>query len=104
MTALAAGLIAAPSARAQAPDQINAIQRQINELNARSTVDLGALNHRADRLFDTLFIYENWPKISPDGWQARLGVRMGDEVEKLDYPLSVIVSDFFLTKLFLILF
>ena len=32
MTALAAGLIAAPSARAQAPDQINAIQRQIQEL------------------------------------------------------------------------
>lgn len=74
-------------------DGIQAIQRRINELNARSTVNLAELHKGADRLFDTLFIYENWPKINPGGWQSRLAVRMGGEHEKLDYPLSVIVSE-----------
>ncbi|MEV6340629.1 amino acid adenylation domain-containing protein [Nocardia vinacea] len=74
-------------------DGIKAVQRSINELNAHSTVNLAELHEGADRLFDTLFIYENWPKISPDGWQSRLAVGMGKEYEKLDYPLSVIVSE-----------
>jgi amino acid adenylation domain-containing protein/non-ribosomal peptide synthase protein (TIGR01720 family) len=74
-------------------DGIRAVQHGINELNARSTVNLATLHEGADRLFDTLFIYENWPKIKPDGWQSRLAVRMGAEHEKLDYPLSVIVSE-----------
>lgn len=74
-------------------DGIRAIQRQISEFNARSTVNLAELHQRADRLFDTLFIYENWPKISPGGWQKQFAVRMGAEYEKLDYPVSIIVSE-----------
>jgi amino acid adenylation domain-containing protein/non-ribosomal peptide synthase protein (TIGR01720 family) len=74
-------------------DGIRAVQRRINELNAHSTVNLTELHDGADRLFDTLFIHENWPKISADGWQSRLAVRMGADYEKLDYPLSVIVSE-----------
>lgn len=74
-------------------DGLRSVQRQVNELNAHSTVNLAELHEGASRLFDTLFIYENWPKIRPDGWQARLAVRMGAEYEKLDYPLSVIVSE-----------
>ncbi|MEV0617683.1 amino acid adenylation domain-containing protein [Nonomuraea sp. NPDC050404] len=74
-------------------DGIREVQRRINELNEHSTVNLADLHQGAGRLFDTLFIYENWPKISPGGWQSRLAVRMGGEYEKLDYPLSVIVSE-----------
>ncbi|WP_329325160.1 non-ribosomal peptide synthetase [[Kitasatospora] papulosa] len=81
-----------------APDQpiadtLRGVQRQINELNARSTVNLSALHEGSNRLFDSLFIYENWPKISPDGWQRALSVQNERESEKLDYPLSVIVSE-----------
>ncbi|MER6626391.1 condensation domain-containing protein, partial [Streptomyces sp. NPDC000931] len=74
-------------------DGLRSVQEQINELNARATVNLGELHEGADRLFDTLFIYENWPKINADGWQERLAVHMEGESEKLDYPLSVIVSE-----------
>ncbi|MET7309338.1 amino acid adenylation domain-containing protein [Streptomyces sp. NPDC005571] len=72
---------------------VQAVQRRINELNAHSTVNLTELHDGADRLFDTLFIHENWPKISTDGWQSRLAGRMGADYEKLDYPLSVIVAE-----------
>ncbi len=74
-------------------DTLRDVQRSINELNARSTVNLAALHEGTDRLFDSLFIYENWPKISPDGWQKSLSVRDEEEFEKLDYPLSMIVSE-----------
>lgn len=74
-------------------DGVRAVQRRINEFNAHSTVNLTELHEGADRLFDTLFIYENWPKISTDGWRSRLAVGMGADYEKLDYPLSVIVSE-----------
>ncbi|WP_431926364.1 amino acid adenylation domain-containing protein [Nonomuraea jabiensis] len=72
---------------------VQAVQGRINELNAHSTVNLTELHGGPDRLFDTLFIYENWPKISTDGWQSRLSARMGSDYEKLDYPLSVIVAE-----------
>ncbi|MEU7206531.1 amino acid adenylation domain-containing protein [Streptomyces sp. NPDC045470] len=72
---------------------VQAVQRRINELNTHSTVNLTELHVGADRLFDTLFIHENWPKISTDGWQSRLAVRMGADYEKLDYSLSVIVVE-----------
>lgn len=74
-------------------DTLRAVQHQINECNARSTVDLAALHEGLNRLFDSLFIYENWPKVSPDGWQKTLSVRDERGFEKLDYPLSVIVSE-----------
>ncbi|MFD7898246.1 amino acid adenylation domain-containing protein [Streptomyces sp. NPDC059743] len=74
-------------------DTLRDVQRQINELNARSTVNLATLHEGSNRLFDSLFIYENWPKISPDGWQKALSVRNAQEFEKLDYPLSMIVSE-----------
>ncbi|MFD6986853.1 AMP-binding protein, partial [Streptomyces sp. NPDC059956] len=74
-------------------DTLRDVQRQINEFNARSTVNLAALHEGSNRLFDSLFIYENWPKISPDGWQKTFSVRNAQEFEKLDYPLSMIVSE-----------
>ncbi|MDT0343962.1 non-ribosomal peptide synthetase [Streptomyces litchfieldiae] len=72
---------------------IKAVQRQINEFNAHSTVDLSSLHEGGGRLFDTLFIYENWPRIAQHGWQARLRVTHDGEYEKLDYPLTAIVSE-----------
>ncbi|MFJ1647076.1 amino acid adenylation domain-containing protein [Streptomyces sp. NPDC088258] len=74
-------------------DTLRDVQRRINTLNARSTVNLSALHEGANRLFDSLFIYENWPRISPDGWQKAFSVRDAEEFEKLDYPLSMIVSE-----------
>ncbi|MFF3958961.1 amino acid adenylation domain-containing protein [Streptomyces sp. NPDC001890] len=74
-------------------DTLHDVQSRINELNARSTVNLAALHEGSNRLFDSLFIYENWPRISPGGWQRALRVRKEGEYEKFDYPLSVVVSD-----------
>ncbi|AHH99497.1 amino acid adenylation domain-containing protein [Kutzneria albida] len=72
---------------------IRAIQRQINEFNAHSAAELAGLHEGSGRLFDTLFIYENWPKLAQDGWQARLRTSFDGEYEKLDYPLAAIVSE-----------
>jgi amino acid adenylation domain-containing protein/non-ribosomal peptide synthase protein (TIGR01720 family) len=74
-------------------DGVRAVQRQVTELNERSTVDLASLHQGDSRLFDTLFIYENWPKLDRHAWQRQLKVEFEGEYEKLDYPLSVIVSE-----------
>ena len=72
-------------------EALQAIQRSINELNDRCSVDLATLSKGG--LFDTLFIYENWPRTDPNGWQAQLGFSFESQVEKLDYPLAAVISE-----------
>lgn len=71
------------------------IQQLVNAINAQSAVHLASLSCGQERLFDTLFIYENWPRIDEAGWRERYGVRLEGEYEKLDYPLAAIVSETF---------
>lgn len=86
-------IVSDESSRKSVADGIQEVQRRINELGERSTVHLTDLHRGTDRLFDTLFIYENWPKTDSAGWRSSLSVQMGSEYEKLDYPLSAIVTE-----------
>jgi len=72
---------------------IKSIQDNINEINSKSGISLAKLQKRGERLFDCLFVYENYPSLSYKGETARLKVKFRKVVEKLDYPLCVIVHE-----------
>ena len=77
---------------------IKIIQNDINEINIRSNVNLASLQKNGERLFDTIFVYENYPVpkntlksieeeiIDPE---KELKISFIGGSEKLDYPLSV---------------
>ena len=75
-------------------DQIKSIQSDINEINIRSDVSLAKLQSgvflQGERLFDSLFIYENYPSPTSNDQQDHLRIVFKESVEKLDYPLGVI--------------
>nr|WP_194847834.1 non-ribosomal peptide synthetase [Candidatus Neptunochlamydia vexilliferae] len=79
-------------------EHLQTIQRKIHEINERSGTDLSALHKKGERLFATLFVFENYPEQK----QGEIEVTFEKAVEKLDYPLGVVVyeeSDYLLFKL-----
>ena len=72
---------------------IKNIQDDINEVNNRSNIDLSKLQKEGQRLFDSLFVYENYPSPVNEEQQNRLRVKFIEGIEKLDYPLGVIAYD-----------
>ena len=80
-------------------ESIRRLQNDITEINVRSNVNLSKLQKEGVRLFDTLFVFENYPiPVSKDGCQERekelLDIEFKKAIEKLDYPLSVIGYEF----------
>ena len=73
---------------------IKAIQDNIGEMNERSGTELSTLQKDGRRLFDVLFICDNYPepKIDDDR-TGRLKVNLTAAIEKLDYPLVFIVYE-----------
>ncbi|MCG7495643.1 amino acid adenylation domain-containing protein [Vibrio sp. Of7-15] len=67
------------------------IQLKIAELNSYSNVSLAKLQKGGQRLFHSLFIYENYP-VDPDA-AKRGGLVLREAVEKVDYPLCLAVFD-----------
>ena len=74
-------------------ESIKSIQNDINEINSRSSVSLAKLQKRGYRLFDSLFIYENYPDPKNEELQNRLKISFKGGTEKLDYPLAVIAYE-----------
>jgi amino acid adenylation domain-containing protein/non-ribosomal peptide synthase protein (TIGR01720 family) len=72
---------------------IKDIHREINEISSRSNVNLAKLQGGGHRLFDTLFVYENYPNPTNESRQNRINIDFKGSVEKLDYPLGVIVYE-----------
>jgi len=72
---------------------IKNIQDDINETNNRSNIDLSKLQKEGRRLFDSIFIYENYPTPVNEEQQNRLKVNFTEGIEKLDYPLGAIAYD-----------
>ena len=68
---------------------IKSIQDNINEMNIRSNVNLTTLQKDGERLFDTLFVYENYPGITKNEKQSGINIISESWVETLDYPLVV---------------
>ncbi|NRD71665.1 amino acid adenylation domain-containing protein [Shewanella sp. VB17] len=74
---------------------LKAIQKDIAALNSHSAVSLASLQQDGERLFHSLFVFENYPLSEVDelntGIESNLAFR--DAVEKVDYPLSVIAFE-----------
>jgi non-ribosomal peptide synthase protein (TIGR01720 family) len=74
-------------------EAIRAIQENINEINTRSEISLAKLQKGGERLFDSLFVYENYPNPTSNNGEDTLHIRFKESVEKLDYPLGIMAYE-----------
>jgi amino acid adenylation domain-containing protein len=70
-------------------DLISELQDNINEINSRSDVNLAELHGGGSRLFNSLFVFENYPMDKESNIGDSLKLSIGESVEKVDYPLCV---------------
>ena len=73
-------------------EQLGELQGHINEINSHSNVSLGKLQKGGRRLFDSLFVYENYPVPSRTE-DDRLKIEFKRSIEKMDYPLGIVVYE-----------
>ncbi|MGD9153863.1 MAG: amino acid adenylation domain-containing protein, partial [Gammaproteobacteria bacterium] len=72
---------------------IKSIQEDTNELNIKSHINLAGLQKSVERLFDNLIVYENYvDPIAPEH-KVLFKASFVGEIEKLDYPLVVLLRD-----------
>ncbi|MEU7168290.1 amino acid adenylation domain-containing protein, partial [Streptomyces morookaense] len=74
-------------------EEIQRLQDDIHEIGRRSGVDLAALQPGGRRLFDSLFIYENYPAVEDDEHERLLRPEFRFRYQKRDYPLVVSVTE-----------
>lgn len=74
--------------------ELEDLQDLNHENMIHNNVNLAELQSKGDRLFDTVFIYENYPIPKSDLDSARLKITKFDGIEKLDYPITIIVNEF----------
>ncbi|NCY24923.1 MAG: hypothetical protein EBX37_08660, partial [Alphaproteobacteria bacterium] len=79
-------------------DAIRKVQEDITEINIRSSINLSKLQKDGRRLFDTLFVFENYPnpisqKGDDDSSHIELKIEFKGGIEKLDYPIAVIAYE-----------
>ena len=74
-------------------DAIRKLQNNITEMNSRSNTNLAKLQKEGNRLFDTLFVYENYPTPVNNNDDNSLNITFKEGVEKLDYPIAVIAYE-----------
>jgi amino acid adenylation domain-containing protein/non-ribosomal peptide synthase protein (TIGR01720 family) len=72
---------------------IKRLQTAINDANQHSNIDLAGLQQSGQRLFNTLFVYENYPMPKDLTQDQALIVQFNDVIEKQDYPLVVTVNE-----------
>ncbi|WP_440055541.1 amino acid adenylation domain-containing protein [Pseudoalteromonas sp. T1lg65] len=66
---------------------LKSIQKGVADLNSYSDISLSKLQRDGQRLFHTLFVFENYPTPENTGaWKFR------ESIEKGDYPLSVVAQ------------
>ena len=73
--------------------QLQLIQKQIANMNANSFVDLAKLQNNGQRLFHSLFVFENYP-IPERQVKGQLKISFRDAIEDVDYPLSILASEY----------
>jgi amino acid adenylation domain-containing protein/non-ribosomal peptide synthase protein (TIGR01720 family) len=72
-------------------DALISLQDKINNINSHSNISLAKLQQDGRRLFNTLFIYENYPISKSENNQLNLSFKQA--IEELDYPLGVIAYE-----------
>lgn len=71
--------------------QLHHIQQQLILLNASSTADLALLQKNDERLFNTLFVFENYPLTDNPEDSGKISFR--GTHEKVSYPLNLLAYD-----------
>ncbi|MDQ1015676.1 non-ribosomal peptide synthetase/type I polyketide synthase [Streptomyces afghaniensis] len=74
-------------------EEVQRLQDDLHEISRRSVVDLAALQPGGRRLFDSLFIYENYPAVADEQHERLLRPRFRFRHQKRDYPLVVSVTE-----------
>ncbi|WP_150468139.1 non-ribosomal peptide synthetase [Francisella sp. SYW-9] len=71
-------------------EQLNSIHKNIIDMNNNSYADLSSLQDGSQRLFDSLFVFENYPvpEKKPQK-QYQLDAQFKEAIEKLDYPIGI---------------
>ena len=67
--------------------QLHQIQQKITELNTNGFIDLAKLQKGGERIFHSLFIYENYPASKEEDSDTKVNIK--NAIEKVNYPLSV---------------
>lgn len=73
--------------------QLNSLQDLNNDCMMHNNISPDKLQKDGGRLFDSLFVYENYPLPKAEAVSHKIWVSHFDSVEKLDYPLSIIISE-----------
>lgn len=73
--------------------ELHDLQNLNNENMIHNNVNLAELQSKGDRLFDTVFIYENYPMAKDSFDTDRLEITRSDGIEKLDYPITIVVNE-----------
>jgi amino acid adenylation domain-containing protein len=74
-------------------ESIRHIQNNINDANTKSIINLASLQKGGERLFENLFIYENYPNPTQDALVQTLKILFKSSKEKIDYPLVIIAYE-----------
>ncbi|MBD2798470.1 AMP-binding protein, partial [Xenorhabdus sp. 18] len=74
---------------------LHAIQKSIAALNSHSAVSLAGLQADGERLFHSLFVFENYPvpEVSENGDGIEHTLIFRRAIEKTDYPLSLMAYE-----------
>ncbi|AZS50492.1 amino acid adenylation domain-containing protein [Entomomonas moraniae] len=72
-------------------DTIKLLQTHINNVNNHSNINLTKLQRSGTRLFNSLFVFENYPISETHNEQIKLTFKEGKE--KLDYPLGIVAFE-----------
>ena len=73
-------------------EALQVVQDKINNLNEYSNVSLAKLQHSGTRLFDSLFVYENYP-IPKENKDSIIKLSFNKAIEELDYPLGLVAYE-----------
>ena len=71
-------------------DAIKQIQADVNEINSKSLTRLASLQKNNERLFDTLYVFENFPHLQDTYKNESLQLSIRNTFGKLDYPLAFV--------------
>lgn len=74
-------------------EKIRQVQNQINEANGKSDISLAILQKEGKRLFNTLFVFENYPVSRSKESDEIFKIKLAKSIEKLDYPLGITVYE-----------
>lgn len=72
---------------------IQKIQHNIQEAVAESSIHLASLQKGTERLFESVFIYENYPSLKQNELENTLKIQFRGAKEKIDYPLVVMAYE-----------